>query len=119
MSEAAAKRFDGAVGAVTGLLAVLSIGYGLSVVQLSGLAAAWFVAIGLCLVGAVLLGSTRGRRELGLPQEGGTQAATALVAAAAVLFVAFVALTGMSFEQQSSASGVVLVAEAAVRAVLA
>jgi hypothetical protein len=118
MSGTAAKRFDGAVGVVTGLLAVVSIAYGLSVVQLSGLAAAWFVAIGLCLVGAVLLGSTRGRRELGLPVDGGEGAATALVAVAALLFASFLTLGSMSFQQSSSASGVVLVAEAAAGAVL-
>jgi hypothetical protein len=114
MSETGGKRSDGAVGAVTGLLAVVSIAYGILVVQLSGLAA-WFVAIALCLVGAVLLGSTRGRQELGLPVEGGERAATALAA----LALLYVVVEGATFEGQSSASGVVLVAEAAARAVLA
>jgi hypothetical protein len=101
------KRFDGAVGAIAGLLGALVTASGLLVVPSSLLGGAWGVAIGLCLLGAVLLGSTRGRDLLGLPPEGGDTAALALVGLAAVLAVAFVAVNYASFApgESGSASG--------------
>lgn len=97
MSQPISNLFDGAAGGATAALGVFVAAYGVLALPASGLGGAWILAVGLSLLAAVLVGSTRGRQAFGLSPEGGRRVALALVALAVLLGVAFVAVNGVTF----------------------
>lgn len=90
-------RFDGAAGVVTGAVGGAVFIYGLVLLPASIVGGLHVAAVGACFLAAVLVGSTWGRRRLGLDAGSGTSAAVAFVAMGLLLAAVFVALNSMSF----------------------
>lgn len=89
-------RFDGAVGVVTGAVGGAVFLYGLVLLPASVGGGLHVAAVGACLLAAVLVGSTWGRRRLGLGAGTGTSAAVTFVAMGLLLAALFVALNSLS-----------------------
>lgn len=85
------------MGVVTGAVGGAVLLFGLLSLPASILGGLHIAAIGACLLGAVLVGSTWGRRRLGLGSGTGTPAAMGFVAVGLLLAVLFVAVNSMSF----------------------
>ncbi|WP_254537573.1 hypothetical protein [Halomarina litorea] len=90
-------RFDGAAGVVTGAVGLAVLLYGLVLLPASLLGGLHVAAVGACFLAAVLVGSTWGRRRLGLAPGSGTSAAVAFLATGLLLAALFLALDVMSF----------------------
>ncbi len=76
-------QFDGLLGVLLGALGVLCLIAGVLLLPESGLGGLWIAAIGVSLLAATLVGSTWGRRRLGLAP-GRTSAPVGFVAVALV-----------------------------------
>jgi hypothetical protein len=94
----ATPRFDGFVGVLTGAIGLSVLVFGYSLLPVSALGGAWIAAVGASLLCAVLVGSTWGRRRLGLVPSSGTSAALGFLLLALLLAVSFVLVNGAAFE---------------------
>ncbi len=102
-------RFDGFLGVLTGAVGLAILLYGLVLTPASVFGGLHVAAIGTCLLGAVLVGSTWGRARLGLGPGSGTAAAMGFLALAVTLAALFVVANvvgfGGPFVEEGSSSG--------------
>ncbi|WP_433627565.1 hypothetical protein [Halomicrococcus sp. NG-SE-24] len=89
MASEQRSPLDGFAGVVVTSLGLFCTAIGVLLLPQSSLTGLWIAAIGANFLASVLVGTTWGRRRLGL-DPGGTSAALVFVAIAVVLIVTFI-----------------------------